>query len=405
MKTCLRIWSLIFFLSIIAENTVAQTSTRSFQYDFFGEPVSFEASSNLFIEYNSSLSENYISEFARSLDKADHHAVIKELLRIKDNKKLDDWLYYQLIRKTAAQFSPKADNYFRYTLYKWFLLTRSGYDATIRISDQKMLFYVRSEENIYNIPSYTINGRQYVCLNYHDYGSFIDFDKEKFHEVDLPHMASDRSFSYRITHLPDFNISEYMDKDIHFSYYQDDYQFRIRLNPQIKTIFANYPVVDYESYFNIPLSEITYRSLIPLLKKNTSKLSVKKGVDYLMHFTRHAFIFKTDTENFGTEKRLSPEQTLLYDESDCEDRAALFFYLVKEIYDLPMIVLAYPEHVTVAIKFSERSAGTAIIHNGDRYYVCEPTPQKKDLRIGQLSPELKSTVYEIAYEYNPRKEK
>jgi hypothetical protein len=405
LKTLLRIWSLALVCVLMAERTFAQNNTRRFHYDFFGEPVAFEAASNLFVDYHSGLTENYIATFIKTLDKADHGVVINELLRIKETKKLDDWLYYQLIRKTAAQFSPKAENYFRYTLYKWFLLTRSGYDATIRISNEKMLFYVRSDENIYNIPAYTINGRQYVCLNYHDYGSFIDFEKEKFREVELPYTASDRSFSYKITHLPDFNISEYMDKDIHFSYYQDDYQFRIRLNPQIKTIFANYPVVDYESYFNIPLSEVTYRSLIPILKKNTNKLSVKRGVDYLMHFTRHAFLFKTDTENFGAEKRLSPEQTLLYDESDCEDRAALFFYLVKEIYDLPMIVLAYPEHVTVAVKFNERAAGTAIIHNGDKYYVCEPTPQKKDLRIGQLSPELKSTAYEIAYEYNPRKEK
>jgi hypothetical protein len=60
-------------------------------------------------------------------------------------------------------------------------------------------------------------------------------------------------------------------------------------------------------------------------------MTVKGGVDYLMRFTRYAFMFKPDAENFGSEKRLTPEQTLLYPESDCEDRAALFFCLVKEI--------------------------------------------------------------------------
>lgn len=172
------------------------------------------------------------------------------------------------------------------------------------------------------------------------------------------------------------------------------------LNQQIQKIFANYPVVDYECYFNIPLSKTTYNSLMPLLKESIKKMDQKKGIDYLMHFTRYAFEFQTDTENFGKEKRLSPEQTLLYQQSDCEDRAALFFFLVKEIYNLPMIVLSYPEHITVAIQFDEPMANP-ILYKGASYWVCEPTPQQQDLRIGQMLPSLKNTKYDIVYEYNP----
>ena len=92
----------------------------------------------------------------------------------------------------------------------------------------------------------------------------------------------------------------------------------------------------------------------------------------------------------------------MYEQSDCEDRAALFFYLVKEIYNLPMIVLAFPEHVTVAVKF-DKPIGKPIIYNGEKYSVCEPTPQKKDLKIGQLTPGLEKKSYEVVYVYNPKK--
>ncbi|EDM34037.1 hypothetical protein PBAL39_07035 [Pedobacter sp. BAL39] len=51
----------------------------------------------------------------------------------------------------------------------------------------------------------------------------------------------------------------------------------------------------------------------------------KKGIDYLMRFTRYAFLYEDDSENFGKEKLLSPEETLFADHSDCDDRAALFF--------------------------------------------------------------------------------
>jgi hypothetical protein len=91
----------------------------------------------------------------------------------------------------------------------------------------------------------------------------------------------------------------------------------------------------------------------------------------------------------------------LYDQSDCEDRAALFFYLVKEIYDLPMIVLAFPKHVTIAVKF-DKPIGKPIIYNGIEYSVCEPTPQKQDLLLGQLLPDLRKMDYQVAYAYTPQ---
>ena len=105
-------------------------------------------------------------------------------------------------------------------------------------------------------------------------------------------------------------------------------------------------------------------------------------------------------DNFGKEKHLSPEQTLLYDQSDCDDRVGLFFYFVKEIYDLPMIVLLYPTHVTMAVKL-EKHYGKPILYKGVKYTVCDPTPQIEDLRVGQISTQLRKVDYKVVYEYEP----
>lgn len=133
-------------------------------------------------------------------------------------------------------------------------------------------------------------------------------------------------------------------------------------------------------------------------------MNKKNGTDYLMRFTRYAFLFENDSKTFGKEKRLSPEETLLYEYSDCEDRAALFFYLVKEIYNLPMIVLVYPKHVTIGVQF-DKPVGNPIVYNGKKYSVCEPTPQKWNLRLGQMIPALSKTSYEVVYAYNPHDDK
>jgi hypothetical protein len=369
------------------------------RYSFGADTIELRVALSFNISFPEEMSISAIEDFYLKAEQSDYSEVINTLLAFKNKNKLNDWLYYQLIRKTAQQLSPKTENYYRYTLYKWFLLCKSGYDALIRTGGNKMLFYVRSDENIYNIPFHLSEGKQYICLNYHDYGG-IDFETIHFKTVMLYVKEARGMFSYRVTQLPDFNPADYIEKDLQFTYKNNNYQFRVKLNPHIKNMFTNYPVMDYENYFNIPLSRETYISLIPLLKKQVEGKPVKKGIDFLMRFTRNAFVFEEDSKVFGNEKRFSPEQTLLYDQSDCEDRTALLYFLVKEIYNLPVIVLAYEKHVTLAIHLSYR-IGKPVKHNGTRYYVCEPTPQKYDLKIGEMIPSLRKAPFEIVYEYQP----
>lgn len=373
---------------------------KDVQFDFFGDSIKLQIEIPATLRQEpTGINNESVKAYSDAIKSTHYTSLVTDLLKYREQYKLDDWLYYQLIRKTVEQVSPKAENYQRYTVNKWFLLTKSGYGATLKTANGKLLFFVQTDEQIFNLPYYMRNGRQYVCLNFHDYPG-LDIEQEHFSEVALSYPETSRAFTYKVTQLPNFAAASYIEKDLSFSYSQEQYHFKIKLNQQVKNIFANYPVVDYASYFNIPLSNETYQSLIPMLKKAVEQMSTKDGVDFLMHFTRYAFLFETDTKNFGQEKRLSPEQTLLYEKSDCEDRAALFFFLTKEIYQLPMIVLAYPEHVTVAVKFMQ-PVGEPIAYNGGLYSVCEPTPQKKDLKIGRMIPALKNIPFEVVYAYQP----
>jgi hypothetical protein len=324
--------------------------------------------------------------------------IIDSIQAYRQKHELDDWIYYHLIRATAEKLSPKAKNYERYTLYKWFLLVKSGYASLLSTTPDKILLYIQSDEDVSEIPTRMHKGLQYVCLNYHDYGQ-IDFSTTVFSEVNTGFEPAGKPFSYIIKKLPDFSSQRYLTKEIDFDYYQRDYRFRILVNPDVQKIFTNYPVLNYAYYFNMPMSRVTYSSLIPLLKKQLYKMDKKKGIDYLMHFVRYAFAYESDSAQFGKEKRLSAEQTLLYDYSDCEDRSAFFFYLVKEIYDLPMIVLSYPKHVTVAVNFGKKIGRNPIPYKGGYYYICEPSSQRVDLQIGEMLPDWKNIPYQVVYEY------
>ena len=397
MKIVYPILWLVLFGGLISPRGHAQSSNVSFE--FYGDTIHLTMQPSMLVSIPETLQNEQVLEFYAALERSGFSSIADSLKEHKENNKYDDWLYYQLIRKTAQIVSPKSENYYRYTLYKWYLLSKSGYRTLLSLSNSKLLFYVASDETIYNLPIRIKGNRQYVCLNYHDYENF-NFNTEAFIDIQIKEQERCKSFSYKVSQLPDFKQTDYKEKEIQFQYYESEYHFKVKLNPQIKTIFKNYPVVDYALQFNIPLSKETYGSLIPDLKKKVKGMKTRNGINFLMHFTRYAFLFEPDETAFGKEKRMSPEETLIYGQSDCEDRAALFFYLVKEIYKRPMIVLVYPKHVTIAVNL-DKPIGKPILYNGKTYSICEPTPQKEYLPIGKLAPELEHESYIIAYGYAP----
>ena len=366
--------------------------------EFLGMKPSIPAPGNL-EQFKGSLLEKDIKDYILKMDSDRMKAIASSLGKLKNQQSLNDWLFYQLIRRTAENCISKKSDYIGYTLYKWYLLKETGYEPLISISTDKILLYVKSSDAIYNLPLKNYEDNQYVCLNYHDYGYNIELQKEHF--VNLASIIKPgENFSFNIQEIPVIDKHAYQYRQLNFTYKQKEDHINVLVNPELRSYFKNYPVTDYQNQFNIPLSKETHQSLINSLKLKVKKLSVNDGVEYLMYFTRNAFAFEKDSEIFGREKRFSPEETLLYETSDCEDRSALFFYLVKEIYDLPMIVLSYEDHVTVAVKL-DKEAKSKILYNNEAYTVCEATPQAKDLRIGMMAKGLEEKPFEISYAYTP----
>jgi hypothetical protein len=349
-------------------------------------------------------SQNNPKNFSSTIALLDKYCtdIIPELSGIRSSMNLSDWHYYQLIRKVSQQLIPKEKDYWGYTYCKWFFLARSGFRPVLCTIDNKLLLYVKSNSTIYNIPIKLIDTKQYVCMNYHDYNYDIPIEREAPLLIQSSFFEKGNDFDYTILIMPDFPDEKYVSKSIEFEYKGEKEKYQIKVCPETKDYFINYPVTDYRFQFNIPLSKLTYQSLIPSLKTKLKGRSVSEGVEYIMFLVRNAFAYETDSSLYGREKRFSPEETLASELSDCEDHAGLFFALVREVYDLPMIVLSYPGHINVAVKL-KKNKGKTLTHNGMAYTICEPTPQKKILYLGQVQKKLKEQRFEIAYEYLPQK--
>ncbi|MFD0793920.1 hypothetical protein ACFQZX_09835 [Mucilaginibacter litoreus] len=391
----------LFVLYLIVPLTIAKGQGQQIRVDFFKDPFIISINGNELSKtsINPDFKAGDFQAAYANVITANYYSLIDSLKAYKNRHQLNDWLYYQLVRRVAQQIAPKERNYGTYTFFKWFMLTRSGYDARLALSGKKVIFYVYNDEDIRDIPYFMVDGKQYVCLNIHDYAN-ANLNEDPPVPVKLPVAEAIHPFSYKVNMMPDFKPEHDVEKSMSFKYGSKVYHFKLKLNSDQEKAFINYPGVNFETYFNIPLSKQTYSSLIPILKKNLKGMDQQKGVDYLMRFTRYAFLYENDSENYGKEKRLSPGETLAAKYSDCDDRAALFFYLVKEVYNLPMIALLYPTHITMAVEFNS-PVGEPVVYNGKIYSVCEPTPQSEDLAIGQLSAKLKSVPYQVVYAYDP----
>lgn len=365
----------------------------------FDTPLHINIEDEFRFSFDEAPSGNTVEDFYDRLMTTNYLPLVDSMKLYKEAQQLNDWLHYQIVRGVAEKISPKAENYFRYTLFKWFLLNKSGYDARLASRDAQIIMYVRTDDEISDLPFFMLGDDTFICLNYHDYNELFKID-EPYALINFAIPEAKHGFSYKITSLPTLRSDTYVDKKLAFNYKGKTFKFDLKVNEDIGSLFKNYPVVDFETYFNIPMSAGTYESLIPQLQEQVKDLSIEKGVDYLMRFTRKAFSYEDDWKTFGREKRFSPEVTLGADASDCDDRAALFFYLVKEIYNLPMITLRYPTHVTMAIQF-EKPIGESILYEGNYFTVCEPTPQAENLGMGQLAKQHHKQSYEVVYHYAP----
>ena len=322
-----------------------------------------------------------------------------QLRDIRKSRDLSDWFYYQLIRKIADAVLPKKQDYVGYTICKWYLLNETGYDAAILTSAERIMLYIRTNDMVYNQPVREINGFQYTSLNFHDYG-YTTEEGVAYTAILHSDHANRNAFSFKIDQLPQLPESAFETKDLSFTYGGETQRLALKVSSVLKGIYTNYPVTEYANQFNIPINKETEASLINALEPKIAQLDQKQGLTYLLDFTRYSFDFDRDTHVFGREKRLSPEETILYEKSDCEDRAALFFYLVKKLYNLPMIVLSYPSHINIGIVI-DQPKGKGIAYKGKLYTIFEPTPQKKEYGIGQMDKTIIKEGFEIVYEYLP----
>ena len=148
-------------------------------------------------------------------------------------------------------------------------------------------------------------------------------------------------------------------------------------------------------YFASPISIEAQRVLNNKLNEIKSQYTPIQFIDIILNFVQTAFEYKTDEQQFGYEKYFYPEEVLGYPYSDCEDRSALFAWLVTNYTNAKVVGLQYEGHLATAVYFGENTniQGDLFSYGGKKYYVCDPT--YINASIGMTMPQFKDKTPKI----------
>jgi len=357
-------------------------------FDFYGSEQLIRIPDSFREKLQGKLDNKSISNYWKVLSAENTEAVLNQIENSVRKMKLNDWGTLIFTNSLAKAIHPNNRN--EQHILVWYLLNKLGYKTKICYSNDITYLVVPSRNKIFSIsmlPSDIDNEKNYIF----DLSDISHQVKGNIYTYEGDYPKANKLFEMEINSPLQINNIE-NEKELKFSYQTNDYKVPVKYDSGNIKFFKDYPYTNLEVYFNSKVNTPTQTSLLNSLQQIIKDKSEPIAANMLLRFVQTAFGYKTDDMNFGREKPLFTEETLYYSDSDCEDRAVLFSYLVKNLLGLDVIGLDYPGHVATAVNFNVSVPGDNLMYKGETYTICDPT--YINAYIGMAMPEVKGLQLE-----------
>ena len=348
--------------------------------DFYSKKIKINYDKSMFVKFTLKSNDGSVKKCYSMIENTNYRILLEDIKRKKNELYLNDWLYYKLVDKVTEELlKGKSENNKQF--FCWFILLKSGYDV-IMSYDQPFNMYVFTEDIILRTDEFFIKKKKYVKISTksisHGEFSYCNF---------FPNNKEIKAFDFSIIQ-PSFSndSSIVIERKCKIRNVEKAYVYKV--SKSLIEIMKDYPPLKSEEYFKCKLSKLVYNSLLPQLKKEIENIETKDAIRYLLSFVRLSFGYKEDKDAFGYSRPMIVEESLYYNYGDCEDKSVLFYYLVKELIDVPMLILKYPNHINIAVKL-DKPYGKPYEYNGIKYSVCEPTESGDTRDIGDVPQYVK----------------
>jgi len=356
---------------------------------FYTETISIKYAPEIIIPTIKKLEEEDIVRFYKQLERTPYLSVLTAFRTSQRQYALSDWLLYELVKKTIKDIYKKKPRSYQ-VLATWFFMSKLNYDTRLAFLGNSAYLYVKTKDNIYETPMIEEKGNRFLGLTELQYKRTND--SKGIYLLNFLAAPRGKSFSLAFT-LPTLR-SAIEKKDFVFQWRSKKYKVSVEVDKTLVAIMKHYPIIDESGYITAPFSKHLERSLLSQLKRIIGGKPLKQQVEILTSFTRSAFNYKEDESYFGRSKPMIREEVFHYPYSDCEDRTAVLYGLVDELLHLPMLVIAFSDHLTLAVAFKE-SIGAPIKHKGRSYYICDPTGPNNSSNIGYAPKGYERQAFEI----------
>lgn len=327
----------------------------------------------------------------RTLEQTDFEPYLQQLTTLHHHKELSDWLFFLLVDATHRKAFPKATPVQR-DILNWFVLTKTGYDARLAYFDKSVYLYLRTQSMLYEVPFLEEDGKRFVNVSAIAHPGF---ENTQFYWPVFIENADPLDFSFSIKHWPQLKARP-LTRTWEFSFRDSTIRWSGQINGLIAEVMAAHPLLEEAAYIEAPASKLMQETLLEEILQQLRGMPFKQQIQLLASFTRSAFSYAEDIRQFGTNKPMVAEETLLYPASDCEDRVALFYQIAHKLIAEPIIIVGYPDHVTIGIA-SEAIGGEYITHEGTKYYICDPTGPENNWEIGKIPYPYAGKKFEVIH--------
>jgi hypothetical protein len=365
-------------LPLIQKSEPEKFPTHNIRFDFYGNPVNLNYDPAMIVTLPANINNHSISRFWNNASKSNYNYLAKQLGDYSRAMNLNDWGYYLLVRHTAREMYRHNPNGAR--LMAWFLMNRSGYKARAAYHENQVMLLLPAMQDLYEVNYQVFDGLKYYL---------VDGNAQRIHTYDKDFPDATRIVDMNIN--TPLNMGDAIEtRTVGFRYAGRDYSLEFGYCLNTVKFYDDYPLAQIDLYFNAAVSRLAKESLVETLLPLVVNLPETDAANLLLNFAQTAFAYKTDPEQFGREKFFFAEEVLHYPYSDCEDRSVLFAWLVRELLGLKVIGLEYNDHVATAVKFNDDPGGSYLMHQNEKYTICDPT--YINARVGMAMPQYASAA-------------
>ncbi len=346
---------------------VPATFVESVKFTFFGTEAKVRFALSDKVELYS-IKPNDVADALEEMSSETHNNMLIDCLALRDELRLSDWGYLQMI--TALSHAVYGKDLNSAALLTAYIYMQSGYKMRLAVDSKRLYMLYGSEHYIYEQPSYLIDGCRYysteklpmrlqICP--------IAFQKEKSLSLILRNnqqLGYTPAKKHRITAVgyPDFSVEVAVNKN-NLDFY----------STLPTSMIGDNSLTRWAMYANTPFDERVSNALYPAIKRQLDGMTEVEAATRLLNFVQTGFKYEYDDKVWGGDRIFFPDECVHYSYNDCDDRSVLFSRLVRDLLGLDVALVFVPGHVLVAVNFKSHINGNYMMIEGRKFVLCEPT--------------------------------